>query len=282
MEAVTCGAVAWAVRYEPTFEGWIGHFDKLLGRAVAQGCDLVVFPEFIDLERLGSGVPVGPLADDFSRFKAHVVKRAAEQSVVIVAGSVLCRVDKVMVNRSVTAWPDGQVAYADKMVMTQFETGDWGLVPGRQFESDRGVGTTICYDSEFPASGRALAESGVWIHAVPAFTETAHGFNRVRYSCHARAVENQVFVVHASLVGSLGYEPVPMTYGSAAIIAPSCEPFPASGVLVETPRNEEGIAVYRLSRQDLVTARTSGDVRNWEDRDSGRWVVSRPTSRRPS
>lgn len=282
MEAVTCGAVAWKVRHEPSFEGWIGHFDELLGRAVAEGCDLVVFPEFIDLERLAPGVPVDLLAEDFHRFEAHVVKRAAEQSVVIVAGSALCRVDKLMVNRSVTAWPDGLVAYADKMVMTQFEIGDWGLKPGHLFDSDRGLGTTICYDSEFPASGRALAESGAWIQAVPAFTETAHGFNRVRYSCHARATENQVFVVHASLVGSLGYEPVPMTYGSAAIIGPSCEPLPASGVLAETPRNEEGVAVCRLSRQDLVTARTSGDVRNWNDRDKGRWVVSRPTFRRPS
>jgi predicted amidohydrolase len=104
-----------------------------------------------------------------------------------------------------------------------------------------------------------------------------HGFHRVRESCRARAIENQVFVVHASLVGSLGREPVPSTAGSSAILAPCVEPFPADGVLAETRLNAEEIAVAELDFEALVASRESGDVRNWHDRSRGDWTPHDPS-----
>src|SRR3569832_94081 len=124
----------------------------------------------------------------------------------------------------------------------------WQRVPGQNLirMHDSRLGVTICYDSEFPESGRALAEEGVLVQCVPAFTETQRGFQRVRWSCRARAIENQNFVVHASLVGSLGREPAPSTYGSSAILTPSIEPFPIEAVLAETELGEEGVIVADL------------------------------------
>jgi predicted amidohydrolase len=161
----------------------------------------------------------------------------------------------------------------EKVKLTTYEREVWKIAPGRGLSTlpDQQTSVLICYDSEFPEAGRALAERGVLLFCVPAFTETMHGFHRVRHSCHARAIENQVFVVHSSLVGSLGREPVPNAVGSSAILAPSFEPFPANGVLAETTMNEEEIAVAKLDFNALRKAREEGDVRNWHDRDAEWW-----------
>jgi predicted amidohydrolase len=65
-------------------------------------------------------------------------------------------------------------------------------------------------------------------------------------------VENQVFVLHASLVGDIGREPVPESYGSSAIIAPSMAPFPMEAILAETPLNEDALVVENLDIDALI------------------------------
>ena len=157
--------------------------------------------------------------------------------------------------------------------MTQFEIDDWGISPGNSLQAmpDSRFGIAICYDSEFSAGALAQAERGVQALCVPTYTETWHGFYRVRHCCLARATEMQIFVIQASLVGSLGREPLPEAHGSAAILAPSVVPFPFDGVLAESERDREGVAVADLDFEALLLSRTQGDVRNWEDRRKGRW-----------
>ena len=152
---------------------------------------------------------------------------------------------------------------------------EWNLggASGLRVSSSGQIGVTICYDCEFPESGRALAEAGVLIQCVPAFTETQHGFQRVRWCAQARATENQVMVIHASLVGSLGAEPVLTTYGSSAILTPSIAPFPMSAILAETELNCEGIAKVDVDLDWLATSRSRGDVRNWNDRHVSDWKL---------
>ncbi|RYG45024.1 hypothetical protein EON79_13610, partial [bacterium] len=142
------------------------------------------------------------------------------------------------------------------------------LVPGRPegaFVSIHAAGT----DLHLPTEGMDVAK----ILAVPSWTETQRGFQRVRWSCQARAVEHQTFVIHASLVGGFGYEPVPDSVGSSAIIAPSVEPFPVEAILAQSPYNEESLIVADLDMAMLDEARLRGEVRNWEDRDRGTWTV---------
>lgn len=106
---------------------------------------------------------------------------------------------------------------------------------------------------------------------VPAWTETMHGFQRVRWACQARAVENQVCVIHSSLVGRVGNEE---SHGSSAIIVPPHLPFPLNTILAETPMDEEGVAIAEVDPADLLKCREMGEVRNWRDRDAGDWTVT--------
>lgn len=267
MEAMKVAAISWAVRTIRTEQDFFDHLRSLIERA--GDADLIVLPELPVLELLslhpdatGREVPRA-LEQYAARYEAELAVLEDEVGAQIVGGS------HIRDNRNVCRFSGTDI---DKRVLTQWEAVEWGLDAGRPGSMHRGaVGVTICYDCEFPASGRALAEAGVRVQCIPSYTETRRGFQRVRWCAQARAIENQVFVVHASLVGSLGREPVPSTYGSSAILTPSVEPFPESAVLAETPFGEESVALAKLDIDELLLARQTGDVRNWEDRDKGVW-----------
>ena len=91
--------------------------------------------------------------------------------------------------------------------MTRFETEEWNVSPDSDlhvFDTEFGrMAVAICYDVEFPEIARAAAREGAHILAVPSCTDDRQGFLRVRYCAQARAIENQMYVIHASTVGSL-------------------------------------------------------------------------------
>lgn len=268
--------VNWKIRPVRTIEDFVGHAVEILNGCLAKGATLAVLPECFTLELLHLA-PSFASADvpGLIPFEAldPILDYATAHGLALIAGSTFKPSHNGYSNVSTAIWPDGRRAEQPKIVMTQFEKNEWLVSGGAGLVElpDPRFGTLVCYDSEFPEAGRAHAESGVLCLCVPAFTETGHGFWRVRHSCQARAVENQVFVLHASLVGSLGREPVPTTWGSSAILAPCTAPFPANGVLAESTLNEEGIAVAELDFESLLASRSMGDVRNWEDRHAGNW-----------
>lgn len=279
-------AVSWAVRQIGTEQEFFDHLEALVYEASTKA-DLVVLPELPILELMAlhptgcsghtptCGPPtslqsseIPPILEAYGpRYEAELTRLEKETGSIIIGGS------HIRENRNVCLF-GGQ--RQPKNILTQWEAVEWGLEPGSGLFPRGDIGVTICYDVEFPAAGRALAEAGVLVHCVPSYTETQHGFQRVRWSCLARAIENQVFVVHASLVGSLGREPVPSTYGASAIIAPSVPPFPESAILAETKLGEEGIAYAELDFDALMRGREEGDVRNWHDRDKGDWRINPP------
>lgn len=265
-------AVSWKLRDIRHADGFYSHLGELVSQAAGQGAELVVLPELVVLELLGLRPELpGPdvplfLADFADAYEREIAQLADRYQLALCAGSHF-RKEREVLNVSLTIFPGGVKHFQPKVKLTTYEREIWRLGRGARLEPPSPpVGVTICYDCEFPESGRKLAENGALIQCVPAFTETRRGLQRVRWSCHARAVENQVFVVHSSLVGSLGREPVPETFGSSAILTPSLEPFPESAVLAETALGEEGIAVADLDLQMLLEAREQGDVRNWNDR----------------
>lgn len=277
-------AVSWKIRPVRGDSSYFGHFHDLVSEAHDEGAELVVFPELHVLELL-------PLARDldakdaarylvqFSEAVEEWVQRISQSSgMVIVAGSHFKPDGDLIKNVCVIGVPDDGLYFCEKNNLTSYERDIWQLAGGRGLAHlPYKIGVTICYDSEFPESGRALAEDGVMVHCVPSWTETLHGFQRVRWSCLARAIENQIYVVQASLVGSLGGEPVPSTFGTSAIIAPSAEPFPTQAVLRETEPNEEGVVIFDLDFDKLRDARRAGEVTNWLDRKTGCWeIVQRP------
>jgi len=101
----------------------------------------------------------------------------------------------------------------------------------------------ICYDIEFPELARRAAEEGAEIVFVPSCTDDRQGFLRVRYCCHARAIENQIYVAMTSTVGNLPVAGLRLHYGQASIITPSDFHFARDGIAAEGVINEEQIVV---------------------------------------
>lgn len=279
--SIRVAAVNWKLREIKSDGEFFSHFYDLVERAHSAGAAVIVVPELMVLELLHlepdlHETKVPRYLAQFSQAIEEWVQRISENSgLVLVGGSHFKETPDGIVNACAVGHPSLGLVIAEKNNLTQYEKEVWGLHPGNKLIKvpDRRVGVTICYDSEFPEAGRALAEEGVTIQCVPAYTETKHGFNRVRYSCHARSVENQVYVIHSSLVGNLGREPIASTSGSSAILCPPVHQFPETGVLSETWFDEEDIAIADLDMDLLEEARRTGDVRNWYDRDSSDWPV---------
>lgn len=281
MDAIRAAAVSWEIRDIPNLEEFLNHATELIEQSVHLDAQLIVLPESIDLERISyhGRVPqpeVAPtLAAEFPVVRAHFEQLAHKHQITIVAGTHLNQHQGRYINSALICTPDYSFLQP-KNVLTQWELDEWQIAEGKGLAVEPSIplGTLVCYDCEFPRSARTLCESGVRVIAVPAYNEVVRGFNRVRWSCHARSVECQIFVVHAALVGTLHREPVARTFGSSAILCPSVDPFHESGILAETPFNQESIAVADLQLDLIEIARNRDDVRNWHDRDKGTWQIT--------
>jgi predicted amidohydrolase len=278
---VRVAATAWKVRQIRGDGGYFGHLHDLVSGAHDEGADIVVLPELhvLELMTLATEVRehlVPKYLVQYAEAIENWLQRISDSSgMTIVGGSHFKETDLGIKNVCAIAVPHQPLIFAEKNNLTAYEKEMWELEHGEGLSMGPfGLGVTVCYDSEFPEAARQLAEEGMQIQVVPAWTETRQGFQRVRWSCLARAVENQTFVVHSSLLGSIGREPMPESFGSAAIIAPSVEPFPVDAILRETVINEEGIIVADLNFELLEQCRLGGEVTNWEDRHIGEWTVA--------
>ena len=123
------------------------------------------------------------------------------------------------------------------------------------------VAITICYDVEFPEIARAAARAGADILLVPSCTDDRQGFLRVRYCAHARAIENQMYVIVSHTVGSLPMVPaVSLNYGQASILTPSDFPFSRDGILAEGHPNQEMMVIGDLNLETIRQTRSNGTV----------------------
>jgi predicted amidohydrolase len=114
---------------------------------------------------------------------------------------------------------------------------------------------------EFPEIARAAGRSGCDILVVPSCTDDRQGFLRVRYCAQARAIENQLYVIHSCTVGSLPMVPaVSLNYGQASILTPSDFLFGRDGVLAEGNVNSEMMVIGVLQLDELRASREQGTV----------------------
>jgi predicted amidohydrolase len=278
---IRVASVAWKLRTIRSDGDYFGHLHDLISFAHGEGAQVVVLPELHVLELLSIERNLQEhqspdyLVQYAEALEQWLERIATSSGMTIIGGSHFKKSGEEIKNVCAIARPNSTVIFAEKNNLTRYEREVWKIAPGEGLTTfDPGIGINVCYDSEFPEAGRALAEAGCQILAVPAWTETVRGYQRVRWSCQARAIENQFFVVHASLVGGFGYEPVPESYGNSSIIAPSVEPFREEAILRESEMNEEGVVVADLNLEALMEARQYGEVQNWTDRHSGRWDVT--------
>lgn len=242
--------------------------------AVRQGAELLVFPEYGGAELAylhgGGGDDIPALINHLTACSADwdvLHQRLATRfGVTIVSGSMpVRRGASLVLNRASIFGPTGKAGEYFKIMPTPWERDTLHMAGERTLRVfDVGtakIGLLICYDIEFPLLSRALAEAGADVILAPSNTETAWGYWRVRTGAAARALENQLYTVHAPTVGEAHGHPLcPANAGAAAIFAPSDAGFPPGGLLAIGEMNTPQWLVHRVDL-DLVRAlRQTGGV----------------------
>lgn len=280
MNRIRVATLQYFVRPIRDFSEFRDQVKSLVRTAADYECRLVVFPEFFTVQLLTLGDINRPmvdqiraLADRAEEFVTLMSELAREHGIYIAGGTIPIRdpkkPDKVY-NDCFFFAPDGRYETQGKMHMTRFEKEVWKVSPRKQlkvFETEFGrVAIAICYDAEFPEVARAAARQGALILIVPSFTDDRQGFLRVRYCAQARAIENQMFVIQSSTVGSLPMVPaVSLNYGQASILTPSDFPFARDGILAEGLPNQETMVIGELNLRSLRSNRKSGTVNPLRD-----------------
>lgn len=275
MDRVRVASLQYFVRPVRDFSEFRDQVRGLVRTAADYDCRLLVFPEYFTVQLLTLGDLEQPmkeqvrrLADRAPQFFELMGELAAECRINIVAGTIPVRDaddPERITNQAHLFRPDGSHDWQGKLHMTRFEKDAWEVSPAdrlRIFETEFGrVAITICYDAEFPELARMAARQDALILIVPSYTDDRQGYLRVRYCCHARAIENQMFVINASTVGSLPMVPaVSLNYGQASILTPSDFPFARDGILAEGIPNQEMMVIGELNLRVLRSNRYRGTV----------------------
>ncbi|HLN63198.1 MAG TPA: carbon-nitrogen hydrolase family protein [Symbiobacteriaceae bacterium] len=241
-------------------------------------CQLVVFPEYLTGPLFG----VDP---DCSRWTGPYMELfaglARSTGMTILGGTHLTERGAKRYNTAHLFLPDGETCAQDKIHMTPGEGDVWGLERGAGMtvvDAPFGrVGINICFDSEFPECAAVAAEAGADILLVPSATSDRAGFWRVRHCCHARAVENQMYVVHSALVGGLpNVRCLEAHWGTSAILTPCDVPFPPRGVMAEGEWNQGLCVVGEVDLDLLYRVRREGSVLPRLERRPEAYRISKP------
>lgn len=276
-EKIRVASVQYFIRPVESFDQFRNQVEALVETAADYGCKLVVFPEYFTVQLLTTlgeirrpvVRQIRDLATQVPRFIELFSEMAQESSIYIVAGTIPTldgEGDHEEVhNESYVFAPSGAHGVQGKLHITRWEAEDWKVHPRdrlRIFETDFGrLAVNICYDVEFPELARVAARQGVSVLVVPSCTDERQGFLRVRYCAQARAIENQLYVVHSSTVGSLPMVPaVSLNYGQASILTPSDFAFARDGILAEGLPNQESMVIGDLNLRTLLESREKGTV----------------------
>ena len=104
---------------------------------------------------------------------------------------------------------------------------------------------------------------------------------RLRYCAQARAVENQLYVVMAGVVGTVpDIEEIDINYAESCILTPCDFAFARDGVAAAAAPNTEMIAFADLQLENLIFGRNSGTVQNLKDRRFDLYRIEWPQSKK--
>ncbi|ECG5653599.1 amidohydrolase, partial [Salmonella enterica subsp. enterica serovar Weltevreden] len=128
------------------------------------------------------------------------------------------------------------------------------------------VGFNICYEAEIPECAATLAEQGAELILTPSATFTEQGFWRVRHCCHARCIENQIYLVHCCLGGNPG-GPLPGCWARSSILSP-CDVVwkNPQGIIAEAHVNQEDVISGEINLDVLYENRLGGAATTFKDR----------------
>lgn len=256
------------------FEKQVEHYIKAAQEFEA---DFIVFPEFFTTQLLSIGnkhgepLSIKKLPNFTEQYLTLFIEIAQKTNMHIIGGTHVIRKNDNLYNVAHLFYPDGSVATQAKLHITPTEVNEWNMAAGddfKIFETSKGkIALLTCYDIEFPEIVRMAKAKGADVIFCPSCTDDRHGFHRVRYTAHARAIENQVYVVTAPTIGSLPtVDFMRMNFGQAAIISPNDVPFPPRGIVAEGELNDDMIITADLDLELLYQVREKGSVTTWRDR----------------
>lgn len=234
------------------------------------GCHIVVFPELVTAPLLATVKTTSTIDEmrELASFHDEYVRifrdLARTHHLFVVAGSHPVLRGEQLFNVAHLMTPSGHVYTQDKLHLTPTERDVWGFTAGeelRVFDGPFGkFAIQICFDIEFPEPSRLLAEAGVDTIFVPFSTDDEAAYLRVRYSAHARAIENVIFVALSGSCGNLSRPSYLLNYAKSAILTPSDFGFPPGAVAAEASPHEQTVAIADLDYSLLDHARRSGSV----------------------
>jgi predicted amidohydrolase len=274
MERIRVASLQYFIRPVQTFDQFRDQVDALAETAADYKCQLLVFPEYFTTQLLTLGNVKRPIQEQvldlaglLPRFLELFSGLARRENLYIAAGTIpVFEPEQGRVfNECFVFNPQGGYAVQGKLHMTRFEDEEWKVSPRSQLrvmETSFGrLAVAICYDVEFPEIVRAAAYEDAHILVVPSCTDDRQGYLRVRYCAQARAIENQMYVIHSCTVGSIPMVPaVSLNYGQAAIYTPSDFAFSRDGLLAEGNPNQEMMIVGELNLSTISDSRSTGTV----------------------
>jgi predicted amidohydrolase len=273
VDRIRVAGLQYYIRPVERFEQFEDQVEALVDTAVDYKTHLVVFPEYFTVQLLTLGNVKRPmpeqvreLAKQVPRYIDMMTRLAKSRGVYLVGGSIpVLESDGTVHNDCHIFGPSGEHRVQGKLHMTRFESEEWHISARSElkvFETSFGrLAVAICYDVEFPEIVRAAARQDAHILAVPSCTDDRQGMLRVRYCAHARAMENQMYVITSHTVGSLPMVPaVSLNYGQAAILTPSDFEFSRDGILAEGIPNQESMVIGELNLKTIVDTKSGGTV----------------------
>jgi predicted amidohydrolase len=280
MASLTVATTQLDLRLEATVEGFLSHLDQLVRQAASQGADVVVLPELASTGLLGAitthEVTTETITADYwevlPRYLDPIVDgildMAQRHQVVVVGGSHI-RVDPdgTLRNTAYVAHPDGRLKAQDKIHLTPQEHA-LGAAGGDDLLVTKigpfTAGVLICADIQFPELSRYLVHRGVDLIFCPSLTWNRRGIHRVRTGCQARAIENQLYVVLSTLVGTSGLPAdAPMhAVGTPLITGPVDKTIGINDGILATGQGGAGdeVVVVTLSHELLLASRASPEA----------------------
>lgn len=274
---IRVSAVQYHLHTIKSFEDFAKQCEHYIKNAQEYGAEFVLFPEFFTTQLLSIGSEQGThlTINELPGFTEQYLNLfrgfAVQTGMHIIGGTHVVNRNDRLYNVAHLFYPDGNVAEQAKLHITPAEVHEWNMAAGdsfRIFDTAKGkVAILTCYDIEFPEIVRMAKAKGADVIFCPSCTDDRHGFHRVRYTSHARAIENQVYVVVTGTVGSLPtVDFMRANFGQAAVITPNDIPFPPKGIMVEGEINQDMLVTADLDLNLLYEVREKGSVTTWRDR----------------
>ncbi|KMZ41105.1 MULTISPECIES: carbon-nitrogen hydrolase family protein [Bacillales] len=270
-------AVQYHLHTIHSFEDFANQVEHYVKNAQEYDTEFLLFPELFTTQLMsigdeqGNALPITALPSFTDRYVELFRSLAANYEMHLIGGTHIIEENGKLYNTAFLFYPDGRVGQQKKIHITPWEVKGWNMGAGDSlqiFETDKGkVAMIICYDIEFPEWVRIAKARGADVIFCPSCTDDRHAFHRVRYTSHARTIENQVYVVLTGTVGSLPtVDFMRANFGQAAILTPNDVPFPPRGILAEGEINHDMMVTADLDIQLLYDVREKGSVTTWRDR----------------